>query len=180
MLSSHNVTVIIVCCRFLVGEVDQSSVQTTCLQADETSGAANLSNIAPGMEDGLSSSQRVPRVTATQWRFTEGAVGSLMHTVALHGKRYESQLEVLMDGLRMTLYEPYHPECKLLVRDSRTGSDYEVVHEYGTDDPYETEMKTFLDAVRTKDRSDIASSYTDAAETYNFTWAVRRAGEKPT
>ena len=81
-----------------------------------------------------------------------------------------------MDGLRMTLYEPYHPECKLLVRDNK--SDYEVSYEYGTDDPYETEMRVFLDAVKSGDAAKIASSYSDAAESYNFTWTIRRAGEK--
>ena len=162
--------------RYLVGDVDQSSIQTTCLHADDPSGAATLKHIAAGMEDGLSSSQRVPRITAAQWRFKAGAVGAMMHAVALPGSKYESHIEVLMDSLRMNLYEPYLPECKLMVRDLRSEND--VTYTFGDDDPYETEMRTFLDAVRKQDASEIASSYKDASETYNFTWAVRRAGEK--
>ena len=156
--------------------MDLGSIQTTCLHADDASGAANLKHLPPGMEEGLSNSHRVPRITASQWRFKAGAVGALMHAVALPGSKYESHIEVLMDSLRITLYEPYWPECKLLVRDVRSESD--VVYEFGDDDPYETEMRTFLDAVRKRDASDIASSYKDAAQTYNFTWAVRRAGEE--
>ena len=132
----------------------------------------------PGMDDGLTSSQRVPRVTATQWRFQNGGIGSLMHTIAMHARRYESQIEVLLDGLRMTLYEPYHQECKLLVRDAK--SDYEVSYDYGRDDPYLTQMQVFLDAVRSCDVSRIKSNYGDAAESYWFTWVIRRAGEKRT
>lgn len=96
-----------------------------------------------------------------------------MHAVALHGKRYESHIDVLMDGLRMTLYEPYHPECKLLVRDAKTGSDYETVFPHGGDDPYKTEIECFIEAARTKNTERVACSYSDAAKTYEFSWKIR-------
>ena len=81
-----------------------------------------------------------------------------------------------MDGLRMTLYEPYHPECKLLIRDGKTNSDLEVSLDYGRDDPYETEINSFINAVNTKNPDGIASSYEDAAKTYEFTCAIRHSG----
>ena len=165
--------------RFLVGEVELDSIQTTCLHADHPSGAGKISRIAAGMEDGLSSDRKVPRVTASQWRFAEGGVGSLMHAVCLQGDGcFETQIDILMDGLRMTLYEPYEPTCKLMVHDGRGGPGREFSESYGSDDPYKSELETFVSSVRSGDASAIRSSYADAAKTYELSWQVRRAGER--
>jgi len=43
-------------------------------------------------------------------------VGTLTHGVALHGKKYETSIDVWGDGLRMALEDPYFPECKLRIR----------------------------------------------------------------
>ena len=49
-------------------------------------------------------------------RFQGGGVGTLTHGVTLQGQKYETAIEVWADGLRMSLEEPYFPECRLRVR----------------------------------------------------------------
>ena len=48
-------------------------------------------------------------------------MGSLTHGVTLQGKSYEATIEIWADGLRMTLQEPYFPECTLRVRRGEGG-----------------------------------------------------------
>ena len=55
---------------------------TLGLHADDSSGAGHI-EVSPRMEQGVSSKNKVPRVTMSHWRFAEGGVGSLTHTVAL-------------------------------------------------------------------------------------------------
>lgn len=162
--------------RYLCGDIKEESIQATCLRGDDPSEAGKLSHFRHPCEDGIPEEKRPPRVCTAMWRFEEGGVGTIMHTIALHGKKYESHIDVLMDGLRMTLYEPYHPECTLRVR--KSGSDEEVVTPYGDDDPYKRELDVFFDAVSSGNAEGVKSPYSDAAKTYNFTWAIRRAYEK--
>jgi len=115
---------------------------------------------------------RVPRVTAAVWRFRSGALGSLTHGTLLHRKKYESELEVWCDGLRMVLDDPYGRR-RLLVR--RPGSEETEALDFADDDAYLSEDAAFINAVRTSDTSDIRSTYADAMETYRFTWAITRA-----
>lgn len=166
--------------RFLVGEVDLDSIQAMTLKEADEGQAGVLQKIKTesGCEVGISSADKIPRVTMATWRFQDGGLGSLTHAVALQGKKYESSLDILMDGLRMTLHEPYHPKCKLLVRDGSTGSDDVEVYDFGKEDLYLPELRVFLEAVRNGDCSSIASPYSDATRTYDLTWAIRRAGEK--
>ena len=161
-----------------MGEVDTQTIQTMTVPASDEGGPGYLSKLAPGLEHGLAENNRNPRVTSSMWKFKSGGIGSLMHTVALHGHRYESHIEVIMDGLRLTLYEPYHPECKLLVRDGRTGSVQEKVYEFPSTDPYEEELKVFLEAMHNKDGTKIQSSYEDATKTYYLSWYIRKKGEE--
>ena len=162
-----------------MGEVDFSSIQTTCLKAEDKSGAGKLSRIVPGMEQDLPPQRRVPRITSSQWRFEGGAIGAIMHGVCLQGDGcMQTEIDILMDGLRLTLHEPYEPKCKLIVHDGREGPGRQFSEEYGTDDPYRTEMEAFVSAVRSGDATSIRSSYADAAQTYELSWQVRRAGER--
>ena len=157
--------------------MDTDTIQTLIVPASDKPGPGLLGSLTAGVEKGLSQDNRNPRVTSSMWKFKNGGIGSLMHTISLHGHRYESQIEVIMDGLRLTLYEPYHPECKLLVRDGKTGSVYEKVYEFGNADPYEEELKVFLDAVHSQDDRQIKSTYKDAAKTYSLSWDIRLKGE---
>ena len=104
--------------RHLAGEVDLKSVAALAVSAsDDKCDPGFLSAVGPvNKESSLDMKDRIPRLTASHWLFTSGAIGNLTHAVALHGPKYEAAIEVWADGLRMALEEPYFPECKLRVR----------------------------------------------------------------
>lgn len=164
--------------RLLGGEVDPSAV--AAVRIDPTSTAAELADM-PALPDGRKGDEsvpavfRAPRATAAVWRFESGALGSLTHGALLHKQKYESELEVWGDGLRMVLSDPYG-HCRLFVRRPHR-EDTEVL-DFADDDPYLSEDRAFIDAVRRGDGSLVRSSYADAMKTYQFTWAIRRAAER--
>jgi hypothetical protein len=99
-----------------------------------------------------------------------------MHSVALPGTRYEANIDVQLDGLKLSLIEPYQKDCILRVRNIKNeDANKDQDFTFPTDDSYLTELNTFLKAVRTNDPSIIESSYSDAALTYQMTWVIRRA-----
>jgi len=141
----------------------------------------------------------------TRRKYKSGAVGALLHGTILHGVDYSIELEVYCDGVSDTFGQPRsHSQYQLILQDPfgtpavairRPGSDELVVHPTPGDDPYMTEISNFIDAVSSLQRqtSDtdgfqveggpephFLSSYADAAKTYEFTWAVRRASEAMT
>ena len=110
--------------------------------------------------------------TTAVWKFSSGAVGSLVHGTLLHGRKYESELEIWADGLRLVLVDPYG-DCRLLVRRPHA-AETEVLH-FADDDPYLAEDAAFVEALRGGDRQDIRSSYQDAFATHELAWAVTDA-----
>lgn len=164
--------------RFLGGEADLSTVVGVQIAAAEQAG--RLSDIPDGpdgkpIDAEIPPAQRIPRATAAVWKFETGAVGSLTHGVLLHRQKYESELEMWGDGLRMVLSDPYG-DCRLLVR--RPGQEQTQTLNFADDDPYLTEDRVFLQAVGSGDTSAIRSTYADAAKTHELTWAIRRASEE--
>jgi predicted dehydrogenase len=165
--------------RLLGGEVDLSSIQAVTIAPLSPKAAlvdtpVDRSGRAAGrIDDGVPSDFHVPRSTAAIWRFENGAIGSLTHAALLHGKKYESELEIWGDGLRVVLQDPYGA-CRLLIRRPHC-DETEVEGGFSQDDPYLTEDAAFLDAVRSGDVAGIRSSYADAFRTHEFTWAIRRA-----
>ena len=103
------------------------------------------------------------------WRFASGALGSMTHGTLLHREKYETEIEIWGDGLRIVLLDPYG-HCRILIR--RPHSEETEKIEFLDDDPYLTEDKAFLDAVRSGDSSGIRSSYADAMKTFELTWAI--------
>lgn len=164
--------------RLLGGEVDLASVQAVAIASG--SRKADLVDIpkASGrpLDDGVPAEHHVPRSTAAVWRFADGAVGSLTHGTLLHEAKYESELEVWGDGLRLVLQDPYGV-CRLLMRRPHAEAT-EIVGEYGDDDPYLGEDTAFIDAIRSGNPAGIRSPYADAFRTYQLTWAIRRAAER--
>ena len=161
--------------RFLVGDVDLASVRG--VQIEPTSPLADVSDMPAGpdggaMEGPVPPEHRVPRATAAVWKFESGALGSLTHGVLLHRKKYESELEVWGDGLRMVLSDPYG-DCRLHVR--RPHQEQTETLTFADDDTYLTEDRVFIEAVRSGDASGIRSTYADALRTYELTWAIRQA-----
>ena len=163
--------------RFLVGDVELDSVKAVAIQGTEPLG--HLEDV-PLNDDGrrfdaLTPPEHRPScTTAAVWKYTSGAVGSLLHGTLLHGGKYESELEVWADGLRLVLVDPYG-DCRLLVRRPHS-EETETIH-FGDDDPYLSEDVAFVKALRTGNRSTIRSSYEDAFETYKLTWAIADAAQ---
>lgn len=164
--------------RLLGGEVDLASVAGVRIAPG--SAAAELADM-PVLPDGRKGDEpvpvefRAPRATAAVWKFQSGGVGSLVHGVLLHREKYESELEVWSDGLRMVLQDPYGA-CRLLIR--RPRREQTETLDFAAADPYLSEDRAFIDAVRRGDASGVRSSYADAMRTYELTWAIRRASEK--
>jgi len=156
--------------RYFCGEIDQDTMKVTTLGPSEPLGSLSTIPIA---EDKIPVKNRANRVTSSMWKFKSGAVGNLTHTVLLHGWKYELQIELFGDGYYIYLHNPYD-ECRITVR--RPGSEQEEVTTM-PDDPYLHEVEVFIDAIRTGDKSKIASSYSDAFKTYELSWAIRRASE---
>lgn len=119
--------------------------------------------------------QRIPRISAAVWKYDNGAVGSFMHTVAIHGTAYDCELEVWADGYHMHLVDPYNAPT-LVIR--RPGDDHEERHVFTDDDPFFSEISNFIDAVEGEGHPHILSSYEDAAKTYALTWEIRTRTEK--
>jgi len=161
--------------RFFCGEVDLSTVSATSIKQHEPLGALKALPLGlQNLEQSLSPAQRVPRVTSALWRFTNGAIGSLMHGVQLHGQKYEAEIELWGDGYRIVFLEPYG-NCKLSVRLS--GSETTEVISLGEDDMYLTEDRAFVESIVNKNTRAIQSSYEDSVQTYALTWKIRSMAE---
>lgn len=70
-------------CRYFGGEVDLDSVATITMEHEDPPANLRLMHLS---EDGIASEDRIPRVTSAHWRYQSGAVGSLVHAIALHGQ----------------------------------------------------------------------------------------------
>jgi predicted dehydrogenase len=158
--------------RYFCGEVNKETIKCTSISA--TDPLSELPSI-PVKEESIPVENRANRVTSTMWKFESGAVGNLTHTVLLQGWRYELQIELFGDGYYIYVHNPYD-ECRISVR--KPGSEQEEITSV-PDDPYLHEVEVFLEAVRTRDSSKIASTYADAFKTYKLTWELQRGCNIP-
>ncbi|WOO84424.1 putative protein [Vanrija pseudolonga] len=160
--------------RYFGGDVDLSTVAARTVEWYEKPGV--LSKIPAAVnEKAIPEEERIPRITSAVWKYENGAVGSFTHTVALQGTAYDCELEVWCDGYHMRLVDPYNNPT-LLVR--RPGDDHEEKHTFTDDDPFFSEISSFVDAIEGGPDAHILSSFEDATKTYELTWAIRNAGEK--
>ncbi|WFD43028.1 hypothetical protein MPSI1_001679 [Malassezia psittaci] len=161
--------------RYLGGEVDLSSVFAHSLEHNEPAGKLHKLNLD---EEVIPPEDRIPRVTSATWKYESGAVGSLMHCVALHGQDFFTHLDVFADGYYLRLVDPYFAPT-LYVR--RPGDDHEETYRYTDDDPFFSEVSNLIDCIEHgPNAAPILSSYDDAVKTYALTWAIRLASEKNT
>jgi hypothetical protein len=92
-------------------------------------------------EDKIDAANRIPRITAAVWQYESGAVGTLMHSVALHGKlctrlvvrmgwfviggnpdaTYDTEIEIIADGYRLKLVDPYNAPVLYIRRPGLAG-----------------------------------------------------------
>lgn len=160
-------------CRYFGGEVDLESIQANSVAWDDPAGKLSA---LPIDESKIAEEDRINRMTSATWRFKEtGALGSLTHGLVLQGTKYDTTLEVYADGYQLRLVDPYD-QPRLYVRSP--GDDKEETYTFPEDDPYFTEIDTFIDAIEQKDQSLIASSFADGVKTYEFSWAITHAARK--
>jgi len=161
--------------RFLVGDVELDSVKAVAIRGSEPMGRLGdvpLREDGGRFDDAVDPTNRHACATTAVWKYVDGAVGSLVHGTLLHGGKYESELEVWADGLRLVLVDPYG-DCRLLVR--RPHSEETETIRFAEDDSYLAEDVAFVEALRTGDRSKICSRYEDAFKTFELTWAITDA-----
>lgn len=149
-------------CVYLAGEAALDSVHTHTLEVDEAPGV--LSKLE--WSDDIPTHRHIPRVTTAVWKYASGAVASFVHGVSLHDGDYETELVVLADGWKFKLVDPYGTP-RLHVR--RPGNPEESVTVFKDDDPFFSEMATFIDVIEgALPRSAILSSYDDGIKTYEL------------
>lgn len=176
--------------RYFGGDVHLPSVVAHTVQHNEIPGRLSAKQFD---EELIPEENRLPRLTSATWKYKGGAVGTLTHVIALHGRNlydisgegrlhaftgttYDTELEVYADGYHFKLVDPYSTP-KLYIR--RPGSAEVEVHIFTDDDPFHTELATFIDVVEgRRGGEEILSSYEDAIKTYELTWAIRRASER--
>lgn len=161
--------------RYFGGEVDLGSIQGYSVPTSRIpSNIGYLNSLPTAVKDASIPVEDIsPCVTQCVWKFENGGLGSLTHTVLLHDSQYETCIDIWCDGLRLTLSDPYLPSCTLKIR--KTGSIKNNVLTFTNDDPYLEELRIFLKAVSLGDNELIRSPYDDAAKTYELSWAIRRA-----
>jgi len=158
--------------RYFGGDVDVSSVLAHSVEHYEAPG--KLSKI-PIDESKIAPEQRIPRATTATWKYANGAVGMLLHAVALHDTNYSCEFEVYCDGYQLRLIDPYNNPT-LYVR--RPGNNLDEVHTFPEDDPFYSEVSNFIDVIEQGPQaSTILSSFEDACKSYEFSWAIRHASE---
>ena len=161
--------------RFLMGDAELGSVKGVAIGGDKPLGRLEDVPLDPEgrrFDEGVPAEYRPACATAAVWSFADGGIGSLVHGALLHGGKYESELEVWADGLRLVLVDPYG-DCRLLVR--RPHSEETEVMDFGDDDSYLAEDVAFVEALRTGDGGTIRSPYGDAFKTHELTWAIADA-----
>ncbi|HEY3323284.1 MAG TPA: Gfo/Idh/MocA family oxidoreductase [Planctomycetota bacterium] len=158
--------------RCLMGDADLGSVRALALPGNSPAGQlCDIPKTADGrrFDEDVPLQFRHPRATVATWRFASGALGSLTHATLLHREKYDTQIEVWGDGLRVALIDPYG-KASLLVRRPHTETLEQIVVD--SDDPYLTEDRIFVDAVRSGNPSPIRCTYADALKTFELTWAI--------
>ncbi|TMW68855.1 hypothetical protein Poli38472_001011 [Pythium oligandrum] len=156
--------------RCIVGEVSLPSVYSRSVKANLTPGSVGHLAKVPVDENSIPEANRVPRAHVASWYFESGALGSLVHGALHQGMKYDASIEIMADGLRIEVVEPYS-DCPILkVREAGSEDDKEL--KFPGDDMYLTEDNEFLKAV-TGQEAEIKCHYSDAINTYILTCQIR-------
>jgi len=149
--------------RYLAGDVNLETVSSIFVSPQDKSG--QLSEVPKGCETNLEDQYKIPRATHAFWKYKEnGSIGCLSHALTMKGTRYHTEFELWLDGMRISLYDPYTEHCVVTVNDEEIP--------FPDDDPYLTEDRIFLHAVINRDTSEIKSSYHDSFKTYKLTYKI--------
>jgi predicted dehydrogenase len=159
--------------RYLMGEIDLQSIVARQIGPDDPLGQLRrMPRDAQGqaIDAGLPKDARIARATVAQWRFTSGALGTLIHGLLQQGKAYDTELDIWADGLRAVLTDPYSDKCRLVVRDRDFRAEPRPLE--GPNDPYYAELEAFLRAIRQGRHELIRSPYADAAKSFEVTCRI--------
>ncbi|TIB39962.1 hypothetical protein E3P86_00905 [Wallemia ichthyophaga] len=165
--------------RYFGGDVSLDTVQAHSVEWNEEPG--KLSKM-PINEENIKMEDRIPRFTTANWKYDTGAVGTLVHGVALHDTDYYTELTVYTDGHQLRLVDPYNNPA-LYIR--KPGSNAESHMSFSNDDCFYSEISNWGDEIEkhaehvTEEDLDtrILSTYEDAVQSYELTWAIRHAAE---
>ncbi|GAA5828530.1 hypothetical protein JCM11251_000837 [Rhodosporidiobolus azoricus] len=149
------------------GPASLPSVRTHTVEHDEAPG--KLSKIGID-EEAIPADSRIPRYTASVWKYEGGAVGSLTHVVGLHGATYQTEFEVICDGYTFKLFDMYTSAPKLFIFDSGVSSEVKL-ETFVDDDPFQTQIDALVAGKPN-------CTFEQALQTYELTWAIREAGER--
>lgn len=157
--------------RYLVGETDFASVHSRSVKASLKPGSLGSLAKVPVDESAIPEQNRVPRCHVASWYYEGGALGSLVHGAMLQGMKYDASIELMADGLRIAVHEPYSdcPTLKVLA----DGDDEERTYAFPGDDMYLTEDVEFLKAIDGQGQGDVKCLYGDAINTYLLTCKLR-------
>ncbi|TIB75588.1 hypothetical protein E3Q23_02341 [Wallemia mellicola] len=166
--------------RYFGGNVALDTVQAHSIEWNEEPG--KLSKM-PINEEKIPAASRIPRFTSASWKYENGALGNLIHGVALHDTDFYTELSVFADGYSMRLVDPYNNPT-LYIRSP--GDESEKVQHFKDDDCFFSEISNWVDEIEKNDdhvnRNEldtaILSTYEDAVQSYELTWAIRLASEK--
>lgn len=152
--------------RYLAGEeVDLDSILAHTVEHDEPPG--QLSKLGVD-ESAIPPEDRVPRFTSAIFKFKNtGAVGTLLHAVALHDNEYQTEVEVVADGWHLRLVDPYGLPTLHIKRPGQKGVTVQQFP-YEDHDPFFEELSVFIDAIESGDTSKILSTYEDAINTFEL------------
>lgn len=175
----YQATHVIDLARYIVGDVDHRSISTIVLRDDDSSGAGKLSYFSHDGENDIPSQQKFPRVTMSHFKFSNGALGSILHTHAIPGNKHDISIEIQCDGLQLVMTKPVDDVSILRVRHYKSSNpNEEVEYIFDRNDCYHNELVAFVNAIRTGDKSSIRCTYDDASKSYLLSWQLRKSGEE--
>jgi predicted dehydrogenase len=157
--------------RYFGGDVHLETVSSVFV--NPASALGKLSEMPPGCDVDVPEEHRIPRATSSLFKFENGAVGMLQHALIMKGERYFTEVELWCDGYVVRLVDPYSNDCYVEIHDS---FNERKVFNF-PDDPYLTEDRVFLEAIRDRDTSRIRSSYSDAVETYKLSHQIQNGSK---
>jgi len=163
--------------RYLAGEIDEPTLQAYSIRCEDLQ-AVPLDFVSKkNVEEGVKDENKIKHVTTAVWKFKSGALCSFTHAALYQGEKYECAIEIWGDGFRISVEDPYnHPVLKYKItgQDAPEGeAGKEQVFDLSADDPYESELDTFLSAISNSNPGAIRSPYADALGTYRMTWQIR-------
>lgn len=176
--------------RFLANQTPASneavldSVRAHTVEYSDAAG--KLRKLGFDEEGIIPEANRIPRCTSAIWKHRLGTVSNITHGVALHGDKYDTEVEVLADGWKFRVTDLYSPCPVLFIREP--GVKEEVRVEYPNEDPFQTQFETIVGVVdrqRAQTAPNVAtryteplSTYSDALSTYLLSWQIRIASER--